>query len=240
MTGSSRLVILCGAGATFGLLVTVLSPLAEATDFAGAARGAIAGALFGGAIAILGQVRSTRHPSGAVAPALLFANPLVCFAFLRGEDAALFFAAATLIAGAAVALAALRDFRAAIALGMALALAPFLSGAVLYLYPLLAVALPLISPWGLAPRKAAGFAVVLWSPAIMVLAGIFYLRWLLEPTAAPLSVDLDDAFAGVSAIAGAAVVAPAAFAGSRRAASLAFAAGGGLLALLLKFGNGVI
>lgn len=242
MTGASRVIVLCAAGAVFGVLLVVFSPLAEANDIAGAAHGAFAGALFGGAIAILPQTRPLRAGGGFLAPALLLANPLACFAFLRGAETALLFAAAIIVAGGGVALAGLRDHRAAIFLGLALALAPFVSGPVLYLYPGLALTLPLFSPWGPAPRKAAGFAVVVWSPSIMVLAGLLYLRWLLAPAggadAAAIAFDIPFGREAVAAAAGAGFVALAAFAASRRAAALAFLAGGFLLARLFPFWNG--
>lgn len=239
MTASARVIILCVAGALLAFLAHLFSPLAAANDIAGAAFCAFAGALFGGVVAILTRARSVRGSGGFFAPALLFANPLACFAFLRGTETALLLAASIIIAGAAISLAGLRDYRAAILLGLSLALAPFVSGAVLYHYPGLVLALPFLSPWGLAPRKAAGFAVVVWSPAIMVLAGLIYLNWLLAPAGAPVAaaISFDGPFGrdAVAAAAGAGLIALAAFAASRRAAALAFIAGGGLLALLFPF-----
>lgn len=236
------------AGALGGLFEPPGAPLArlalfpDLLSFADGALGAASNAeLSGLAGAVIGFfLRASAKAGGAPRPVLLsgllLANPLAVYAFAGGAGAALLLAAGTIVACAAVGLAATRDYRAAVLLSFALALAPFLSNTLLFLYPLLFLALPLASPWGLAPRKVAGFAVVIWSPFAMALAGLAYLHWLLGPPGATPPFDL-AAWRGafgedlLLVAAGAGLISLAAFAGSRLAGGLAFLSGGGLLAL---------
>jgi len=194
----------------------------------------LAGAVIGVCLAASAKAGGARRPF--LLSGLLLANPLAVYAFAGGAGAALLLAAGTIVACAAVGLAATRDYRAAVLLSFALALAPFLSNTLLFLYPLLFLALPLASPWGLAAQKAAGFAVVIWSPFAMALAGLAYLHGLLDPPVGGAPFDL-AAWRGAFGedflllAAGAGLISLAAIAASRLAGGLAFLAGAELLAL---------
>lgn len=253
MTRSARPVSVCLAGAAFAGALGAFSvrpdaPLArlalipDLLSFADGTLGAASNAgLAGLAGAVIGfSLAASAKAGGAPRPvllsALLLANPIAVYAFAGGAGAALLLAAGTIVACAAVGLAATRDYRAAVLLSFALALAPFLSSTLLFLYPLLFLALPLASPWGLAAHKAAGFAVVVWSPFAMALAGLAYLHGLLGPPGGGAPFDI-AAWRGAFGeeflllAAGAGLISLAAIAGSRLAGGLAFLAGAELLAL---------
>lgn len=148
----------------------------SATTLGEAALTAIAGAAVGFLLGALASIREERSPARF---GLLLSNPATLAAFAHGAQASLLLAAILIVASAVFALAASRDYRAAVLVGIALAGAPFLSNSLLYLYPALFLMLPLVSPWGLAPRRLAGFAVVVWSPFAMALIGLAYLHWLI-------------------------------------------------------------
>lgn len=217
-------------------LIPDLFSFAEGTPGAASNAGlaGLAGAVIGFSLAASAKAGGARRPF--LLSGLLLANPIAVYAFAGGAGAALLLAAGTIIACAAVWLAATRDYRAAVLLSFALALAPFFSNTLLFLYPMLFLALPLASPWGLTPAKTAGFAVVIWSPFAMAFLGLAYLHWLLGPLAAIAPFDLADwrgAFGEdfLLLAAGAGLISLAAFAASRLAGGLAFLAGAELLAL---------
>ncbi|MCB9954378.1 MAG: hypothetical protein H6848_00625 [Caulobacterales bacterium] len=145
---------------------------------------AIAGGVIAALFSVLALGRNNNPPARF---ALLVSNPLLLLAFVKGAETSLLLAAMMIVASAAFALAASRDYRAAVLVGLALAGAPFLSNSLLYLYPALLFALPLVSPWGLAPRRLAGFSVVVWSPFSMALIGLAYLHWLIGDFGAALA-----------------------------------------------------
>jgi len=105
-------------------------------------------------------------------------NPALVAAALLGPGAVLAAAASLIVWRGVFALAAHNDHRATILLALALAAAPLLSVSALAFYPALLGLSPLLSPWGLAPRRAAGFLAVLIAPLALIAAGGLFLLWL--------------------------------------------------------------
>lgn len=199
--------------------------------FANVGLTAVAGAIIGLAMAAAAHRRNGER---AISPfdILLLANPIAVFSYSQGADAALLLAATTIVGCAAMTLARTRGYRACVVLGLMLALAPFLSNSLIYLYPALLVASPAISPWGIAPRRAAGFAVVVWSPLAMTVVSLAYLQWLLgRAIGSPFSLQWSTAMLIplFLAVAGGVVISIAGLTGARSARLFAFLAAAGLL-----------
>lgn len=99
-------------------------------------------------------------------------------AALGGVGGVLLAAASFMVWRAVLLLAAQNDHRATILLALALAAALLISPAVLYFYPALLLTAPLLSPWGFAPRRVAGFMTALVAPLALVVAAGLFLAWL--------------------------------------------------------------
>lgn len=152
-----------------------------------------------------------------------------------GVDGVLLAAASFLVWRGVLQLAAQRDHRATILLALALAAAPLISAAVLFFYPLLLLLAPLLSPWGSAPRRIAGFMTALAAPLALVFAAGLFLTWLFAmPGLSPpdLSPSLQaDRFAPLLAAPGALAALAGAGARGWRAGMVFVAGTGGALAL---------
>lgn len=188
----------------------------------------LAGGMFGMALALSAHARRSWVRDG-----LLLVNPIAFLAFAEGASAGLFLSAATLVATAAATLVVTRDYRACILLAAALTAAPFVSNTLLFFYPPLMIALPVLSPWGPNPRKAIGFSIVIWSPLAMTMGGLAYLDWLLGGILSAAPIDAPDWNEAQNRdllfiAAGAATIAAANVHGSRIAAALACLVGAGL------------
>ncbi|MEZ5928591.1 MAG: hypothetical protein R3C55_08950 [Parvularculaceae bacterium] len=114
---------------------------------------------------------------------------------VKGAETSLLLAAIMMVASAALALASSRDYRAAVLVGLALAGAPFLSNSLLYLYPALLIALPLVSPWGLA-FAVSWVSLSSFGRPSMALIGLAYLHWLIGDFGAAFAAppSLGDVF----------------------------------------------
>ena len=105
-------------------------------------------------------------------------NPAAVFAMTSGAQVSLFFTSVLIAAAAFAKLAADRDHVSATLLGLAMAAAPFFASSVLFLYPALLITAGLLSPWGFALTRLAGFYFVLLTPLALVLIAVLYLYWL--------------------------------------------------------------
>lgn len=196
---------------------------------------AAGGGLFGLGVGTLDRSGAAKADLSA-ASILSLLNPLALYSFCKSAPLSLAFAAAIMIAGAAATLANSRDYRAAIALSLALAVAPFVSASLLPLYPGLFLLSPLVSPWGFSLRKTIGFLVVVWTPLAMTIVSLAYLHSFAIPFPSHSLLDLEnwrrmpDRDLLVLASGGAAI-AFGALSAKRRWAGLAFIAGGFFLAL---------
>ncbi|MEE2691475.1 MAG: hypothetical protein VX640_08050 [Pseudomonadota bacterium] len=138
---------------------------------------AMAAVFIGGFIISLTLPQSDTPFRSIAMRALAALNPaLVAAAVFPG---AVFLAIASLLVWRGVfLLAAENDHRSTILLALALAAAPLFSHQVFFLYPPLLALLPLLSPWGFAPRRALGFLTVLTAPLALIAAGALFLVWL--------------------------------------------------------------
>ena len=204
--------------------------LQQSPESAGLIASAGAGAVAGLATVFLSGGDEKR---GALAPDLFaLLNPLALLALSLGAQGALLFAAALVFWRAVIALSARRDASATVALGAAVAVAPFLSNAVLALYPFLLLALPFLSPWGAQPKQLAGFAMAVGAPFLLACFSAGYLSWLFG---APDDVAGAADLAGFSAdylliLAGGFIIALAGRISSRLAQAGAMLAAAGLIA----------
>ncbi|MGE0407738.1 MAG: hypothetical protein AB7P23_00595 [Amphiplicatus sp.] len=176
----------------------------------------------------------SRKPPGAYL--LAFLNPLVVFAIASGPVHAFALAAMVVLWRAVIALLSEQDHRAVIALGLALGISPFLSSSILVLYPPLAIAAPLLTPWGRDLRRLGGFLTAIMAPCLMAGASLLYLYWIFEVPLRLPTFRHDAAPTLVLALSGGALIALA----GRRATIGAFAGalvvGAAILLLLLRLG----
>lgn len=193
--------------------------------------------------AVLGLVLSFCLPADGLRAGWMrlaaLANPAFALAHRLGPEGPLVAAAAVMLWRGVFLLAARRDARATVLASLAFAGAPLASGASLWLHPGVLALSPLLSPWGLAPRKAAGFIFALAAPLLMLAGAGAYLFWLFGPpggpTATPIAATASLAELGPALFAGAALPAGAlglaASRSLRTAALLALAAAAGAAGL---------
>lgn len=161
------------------LLLPDLPWFLRTLQLGGGALAALCGAAAGACLAVL--LASTGRTSSPAHLSLAMLNPAFLYACLIGPQTILLMGGTLILAGALAGLLIARRHGDAVASGLAFAAAPFLSGAIIAWYPALFAASPLLSPWGLRPRRLAGLMMVLWSPFAMAMIGWAYLYWLLRP-----------------------------------------------------------
>lgn len=190
-------------------------------------RAALAGALGG---AVLGVAGMPWRGDAAARSFLMLFNPLTVYALTLGAAGALALAAGVVVFLGAATQMRWRDQRGALGLSTALAVAPFICNGALVIYPAVALAAPLLSPWGIRPDRLSGYLIALAAPVGLSCLSVAFFLWAtgLSAPATPDPYRISED-AGVVLI-GAALIGALAGRGSIWGAAAAFVLGAGVLA----------
>ncbi|HXI86091.1 MAG TPA: hypothetical protein VNH64_01430, partial [Parvularculaceae bacterium] len=109
---------------------------------------------------------------------LAFLSPLTIFALGRGAGGALLFAGVLFSARGLASLPGDKRPAPVIGLGLAIALAPYLTNAMLAATPIIIAFAGVLSPWRGSARRMIGFVTAISAPLIMAIVCTLYLSWL--------------------------------------------------------------